>query len=77
MIKEGSEAIYVAKNLLKPDDLTKIDKSAIEEQEVTKVSAMPTGLVNILSKSEILDLLTFLETGAKLMVPTAATKKTK
>jgi putative heme-binding domain-containing protein len=77
VVREESQAIYVAKNLLKPDDLTKIDKSSIEEQEVTKVSAMPTGLVNILSKSEVLDVLTFLETGAKLTVPPAVTKKAK
>lgn len=63
IINEDGNTIHVATNLLKPQDLTKIDKSEIEAQQISKTSAMPEGLLNILTKEEILDLLRFLEAG--------------
>ena len=77
VVKEDAASVHVVKNLLKPHDVTKIDKASIEEQEVSKVSAMPTGLVNVLTKSEVLDLLTFLEAGPAPIAPPAAPKKAK
>jgi cytochrome c len=83
VVKEDTESLYVAKNLLKPQDLTRIERSTIEEQAVSKLSAMPTGLVNGLTKSEVLDLLVFLEAGPAPLnrpppiVPPAPTKKRK
>ncbi len=61
VVKENKDSYHVAKNLLTPHDLTRIDKRTIEEQLVSKVSAMPAGLINTLTKSEILDMLRFLE----------------
>jgi len=77
VVREEQNTFYVAKNLLMPHELTKIDKKSIEEQEVTKVSAMPSGLMNTLTKSEILDLLRFLEAGPAPMVQPVVSKKSK
>jgi hypothetical protein len=38
-----------------------LEKSGIEEQFKSKVSAMPKGLLDVLTKDEIVDLLTFLQ----------------
>ena len=42
-----------------------IARKDIEKREPSKVSPMPEGLVNILSKNEILDLLAYIESGGK------------
>ncbi|MDQ6632416.1 MAG: c-type cytochrome, partial [Verrucomicrobiota bacterium] len=44
---------------------TEIKKTNLEKREPSKVSPMPEGLVNILSKEEILDLIAYLEHGGK------------
>ncbi|MBA4015743.1 MAG: hypothetical protein C0483_01000 [Pirellula sp.] len=77
IVKEDADSVFVVHNLLRPHDVTKIDKSSIEEQEVSKLSAMPTGLVNVLNKSEVLDLLTFLEAGPAPIAQPVTPKKPK
>ncbi len=44
-------------------ELTSIAKSDIEEQLPSKVSEMPQGLINVLTKEEILDLIAFMRSG--------------
>ncbi|MFK8114034.1 MAG: PVC-type heme-binding CxxCH protein [Rubripirellula sp.] len=51
----------VMTNLLTPKKLTKVQKDAIDQQVKSKVSAMPNGLLDTLTKEEITDLLTFLQ----------------
>jgi len=63
VVKEDERFLYVATNLMLPQNLTKISKDEIEQQKVSELSAMPQGLVNIMSKQEILDMLAFLEAG--------------
>lgn len=63
IIRENSDSIEVATNLLAPHELTRINKQEIEEQIASPHSAMPAGLLNSLTKSEIMDLLTYLESG--------------
>lgn len=53
--------IEVMTNLLTPTVLTKIERDQIEDQVKSKVSAMPPGMLNVLTKQEIVDLLTFLQ----------------
>jgi hypothetical protein len=43
--------------------MTTIAKKDIEESKVSTLSAMPTGLIDVLTKEEILDLLHYLESG--------------
>jgi putative heme-binding domain-containing protein len=40
-----------------------IDKNNIKSREVSKMSLMPPGLMNVLNKDEILDLLVYIESG--------------
>ena len=77
VLKEDELAFYVAKNLLKPHELTRIEKASIEEQATSQVSAMPSGLLNGLTKTEILDMLRFLETGPASLVPSVVPTQSK
>ena len=73
VMNEDEKTVQVATNLLAPQSLTKIAKKDIEERQVAKLSAMPPGMANVLTKEEILDMLQFLEAGpAPIMQPTNA-----
>ena len=61
--KEDESSYYVLKNLLVPTAVTKIAKQDVEERFASKVSPMPAGLLKVLTKAEILDVLAFLEAG--------------
>ena len=50
-------------DLTNPNQRVNIDRKEIEEMMVSKVSAMPTGLFNRMTKDEILDLIAFLISG--------------
>jgi len=43
--------------------LTTINKADIDTRELSKVSEMPVGLINVLSKEEILDLIAYMRSG--------------
>ena len=47
-------------------ELTEIAKEDIESTEVSRVSPMPSGLLDSLEKDEILDLIAYIESGADL-----------
>jgi len=63
---ETAESLRVTPNLLVPESVVTISKSQIEERVPARVSPMPAGLVNVLERDEILDLLAFLEAGDDL-----------
>ena len=63
VVKEDAQAVHIAQNLLTPNALTVVPKKQVESRTVSKLSSMPTGLVNVLKKEDILDLLAFLEAG--------------
>ncbi len=50
-------------NLLLPQAVTRVAKARIEYKVASKISPMPAGLLNVLTKQEILDLLAFVESG--------------
>ncbi len=58
-----------AKLVLVPNQLTgekvEVKKSDVQSRVPSKLSPMPEGLVNILSKEEVLDLLAYIESGGK------------
>jgi hypothetical protein len=56
----------VATNLLTPNQVIVVTKSEIDEQVLGTVSAMPAGLLNVLTRDEIADLLSFVEAGDDL-----------
>lgn len=63
VVKQDDEAYHVATNLLTPNSLTKILKEDVEEMGASKMSPMPTGLLDTLTKEEIYDLHAFVEAG--------------
>lgn len=46
-----------------PDDVVVLDKTQIVSRESSPISPMPPGLLHILSKEQIADLLAYLESG--------------
>ena len=61
---ENDEKIVVQPAPLSPDRV-EIKKSEIAERRPSPLSPMPEGLVDQFSKSEILDLLAYIESGGK------------
>jgi putative heme-binding domain-containing protein len=61
--QESAHEIHLLANLLTPDNVTIVKKQEIEFMEPSQVSSMPEGLLNYLTKDEILDMLAFLEAG--------------
>jgi putative heme-binding domain-containing protein len=67
VVKEEPTEYYVVSNLLLPQAITRVNKKDIEERVASKVSPMPEGLLNVLTKEEILNLAAFVEaSGIKL-----------
>ncbi len=64
IVDENDKRIVVVVN---PLTQTKVEvlKADIEKRTASKISPMPTGLVNNLTKDEILDLIAYLESGGK------------
>ena len=61
--KEDKWNYHVASNLLTPNTLTPVRKRDVEERIASKVSPMPIGLLDVLTRTEILDLHSFVESG--------------
>src|SRR5207244_11295273 len=57
IVSQTPEAVRIAANPAKPDEISEIPRTRIEEMRVTDVSMMPTGLLDALKQGEILDLL--------------------
>jgi len=60
IMEDTPENLVVQINPLKPE-LVKIKKSNVKSSNLSKLSPMPEGLVDVLSKEEILDLLAYVE----------------
>jgi putative heme-binding domain-containing protein len=61
VLEETPDGYRVAANLLTPDQVTVVRKDEIDEQMPGTVSAMPTGLLNVLTRDEVVDLVSFVE----------------
>jgi len=55
--------LLVITNMLEPGTFTAVNVDSIEEQTVSPVSMMPTGLLDTLTRDEILDLVAYLRSG--------------
>lgn len=66
---ENAERVIVLPNMLAPELTIEVPVSEIAKREPSKVSPMPSGLLNNLTKEEILDLLAYLETAGKPNAP--------
>ena len=56
----SGDSYRVITNMLNPDAMEGVDRRQVEEQYLSKLSMMPTGLLNTLHEDEILDLLAYL-----------------
>ncbi|MEZ6062515.1 MAG: PA14 domain-containing protein [Planctomycetaceae bacterium] len=59
VVKETDDEVTLVDNPSDPEKTTTISKSDIDEREISKVSIMPQGVLNKLTKAEILDLLAY------------------
>ena len=66
VMKDDPQEYQILTNLLTPNTVTRLRKKDVEEKIASKISPMPDGLVNVLTREEILDMLSFLEVGYKL-----------
>jgi len=64
--KETDSEFHIISNLLIPTAITKVTKNQVDERFPSKISAMPAGMADVLTRPEIIDLVSFLETGFNL-----------
>jgi putative heme-binding domain-containing protein len=66
VLDESAEIYRVATNLLMPEQTLTIRKNDVDDRIASQVSAMPAGLLNVLSLEEVLALVSFVEAGENL-----------
>lgn len=64
VVNLNGDRIMVSENMLDPGRLTTVRTSEIEETFTSKTSMMPAGLLDNLTRDEVLDLLAYLKSGA-------------
>src|ERR1700722_11596502 len=64
IVLETGDKITISPSMLAPET-QEISKADIKSREVSKISPMPPGLLNMLTKKEILDLLAYFEAAGK------------
>jgi putative heme-binding domain-containing protein len=60
IVNLAGDNISINTDMLNPDAQVRVDRKQIEQMVPSKVSMMPTGLINTLHEEEILDLMAFL-----------------
>ncbi|TWU08464.1 c-type cytochrome [Stieleria varia] len=63
VVNLNGDSMTINTDLTDPNERVNIDRKQIEELAVSKTSAMPTGLLNRMTKDEILDLVAYLISG--------------
>ena len=63
LVDESENSLVLIPNQLEPDKRVVVKKSDVAKRSFSKLSPMPTGLVDGLSRAELLDLVAFLESG--------------
>lgn len=63
VVNLNNDRLMICENMLEPGKLTSILRSEVEETLVSKVSMMPAGLINNLTREEVLDLVAYLQSG--------------
>jgi putative heme-binding domain-containing protein len=66
LLEQTPDSFRVAPNLLDPERTISIKRNEVEEAIATKLSAMPAGLLNVLTREEVFDLVSFVEAGDSL-----------
>ena len=68
-VVEENDARYVLVTDPLHNGRTEVKKSDVKSKKASKISPMPEGLISVLSKEEILDLVAYLETSGKASAP--------
>ena len=63
VLGENGGKLLVATDPFDPKQVVEVDKNSIELSQSSLVSPMPSALLDILSRAEILDLLAYIESG--------------
>ncbi len=63
VVNLNGNSLLVSENMLDPGKLTAVDRDEIDQSSVSRTSLMPAGLLNTLSKDEVLDLVAYLQSG--------------
>lgn len=63
IVQESGKDYKVVANFLTPKNITRIQKKNIEEKAPARLSTMPEGLLDVLTREEVLNLVGFLEAG--------------
>ncbi|MCA9059809.1 MAG: c-type cytochrome, partial [Planctomycetaceae bacterium] len=63
ILEEGDDVLRIIANPALPDKVTVVQKNEIEDRAASNVSIMPKGVLNKLTKEEILDLAAFVIAG--------------
>jgi len=63
LVEETSDKLELVMNPLAPDNRTVVRKQDVLRRDTSKISPMPEGAVNILTRDEILDLIAYLQSG--------------
>ena len=65
LVSETADQVVLVPDPLQPDNRVTLKKSDIAARSASRISPMPEGLVNGLSRDEILDLLAFIESSGR------------
>ena len=68
MVEENNRRLVLVTNPLTGEQV-EVSRSDVQGRRASTVSPMPDGLVNVLTKEEILDLIAYLESGGKASAP--------
>ena len=63
IVSDDAKTIVLAINPVDPDQRRRINKADIASQRVSEVSPMPGGLIDTLTREEVMDLLAWIESG--------------
>ncbi|MDB5294050.1 MAG: hypothetical protein JWO31_33 [Phycisphaerales bacterium] len=69
VVADSAGELVVLPDPLKPDQKVTVKKADLKSTGPSKLSPMPEGLINILSKDEVLDLLAYVESGGNKAHP--------
>ncbi len=63
LVEEADDKLVLVLNPLAPDNKTVVSRKELARREASKISPMPEGLANSLTREEILDLIAYLQSG--------------
>lgn len=65
LVDETAGELMLVPNPLQPGQVATVKKAEITARSLSKISPMPEGLLNVLSREEVLDLIAFMEAGGR------------